>query len=178
MFLLLWEVPGLQPKMVIEPSPPSTPRMLRWGVLFFRLGSGVGACFYDDTFFSWWDRQDFAIDDYCFSDVDFWNDPELVLPPDAQWGWIGKTSKFLYIHVFWRFYNIFICVWKWCLNIKCLLYADCGTPHPVGLPRVWRRGRDRNAEDMQRALQKVQRNLEHLCAGVPVTPLEDLLVPL
>ena len=44
----------------------------------------------------------------------------------------------------------------------------------MGLPRVRRRGRDRNAEDMQRALQKVRRNLEHLFAGVPATPIEDL----
>ena len=68
--------------------------MLRWGVLFFRLGGEVGARFYDEAFFSWWDRQVCAIDDYCFSDLDFWNDPELVLPPNAQWGRIGKTSKF------------------------------------------------------------------------------------
>lgn len=80
--------------MVIEPSPLSAPRMLRWGVLFFRLGGRVGARFYDEAFFSWWDRQVCAIDGYCFSDVDFWNDLELVLPPDTQWGWIDKTSKF------------------------------------------------------------------------------------
>ena len=86
--------------MVIEPSPPMAPQMLRWGVLFFRLGGGVGARFYDEAFFSWWDRQVCAIDDYCFSDVDFQNDPELVLPPDAQWGWLGETSKLLYIQVF------------------------------------------------------------------------------
>ena len=44
----------------------------------------------------------------------------------------------------------------------------------MGLPRVRRRGRDRNAGDMQRALQKVRRNLEHLCKGVPATPIEYL----
>jgi len=92
------KVPGLQPKMVIEPSPPMAPRMLRWGVHFFRLGGGVGARFYDEAFFSWWDRQVMAIDDYCFADVDFRNDPELVLPPDAQWGRIGMTSKFFCIY--------------------------------------------------------------------------------
>ena len=59
-----------------------------------------------------------------------------------------------------------------------MTYADCGTPRPIGLPRVRRRGRDRNAEDMQRSLTKVRRNLEHLCAGVPATPVEDLPAPL
>jgi hypothetical protein len=65
-------------------------------------------------------------------------------------------------------------VTKWCLISKCFSTADCGTPRPIGLPRVRRRGRDRNAEDMQRSLTKVRRNLEHLCAGVPATPIEDL----
>ena len=88
------KVLGLQLKMVVELPPPSVPRMLRWGVMFFRLGGGVSARFYDDAYFNWRDRQVCGIDDYCFSDIDFHNDPELVLPPDAQWGRIGKTSKF------------------------------------------------------------------------------------
>jgi len=107
------KVPGLRPKMVIEPSPPMAPRMLRWGVLFFRLGGGAGSRFYDDAFFSWWDQQVIGIDDYCFADVDFRNDPELVLPPDAQWGRIGMTFKifvfmytsFLFCFLFLKFYN-------------------------------------------------------------------------
>jgi len=65
------KVPALQPKIPLELPPPSVPRMLRWGVVFYRLGGGVSARFYDDSFFSSWDRQAYAIDDYFFCDIDF-----------------------------------------------------------------------------------------------------------
>ena len=44
-----------------------------------------------------------GIDDYCFADVDFRNDPELVLPPDAQWGRIGMTFKNFVFFVYTSF---------------------------------------------------------------------------
>jgi len=78
------KVPTLQPKITLELPPPTVPHMLRWGVVFYRLGGGVSVRFYDDSFFSWWDRQAYAIDDYYFCDFDFRQDPNLVLPVDAQ----------------------------------------------------------------------------------------------
>jgi len=68
--------------------------------VFYRLGGGEGPLTFNDAFFSWWDRQAYAIDDYCFSEVDFRNDPELVLPPDAQWGRIGEFKNVLYLQIF------------------------------------------------------------------------------
>lgn len=52
--------------------------------------------------------------------------------------------------------------------------GDVGTPRPIGLPQSRRRYMDRTAEDMQRTLQPIPRNLEVLCADVHVTLIEDL----
>ena len=94
------KVTGLQPRIPLELPPPSVPRMLRWGVVFYRHGGGEGPHTFNGYFFNWWDRQAYAIDDYCLSEVDFHNDPKLVLPPDAQWGRIGEFKKFLYLQNF------------------------------------------------------------------------------
>lgn len=74
------------PVVYNELPPPNVVRLLRWGVVFYRLGGGEGPRTFNDDFFSWWDHQDYATDDYCFNEVDFCNDPELILPPNTQWG--------------------------------------------------------------------------------------------
>jgi hypothetical protein len=56
--------------------------MGRWADLMKRLGGGdVPRTAFDDDFFSWWDQQIIAIDDYPYAGLDFRGDPDLVLPP-------------------------------------------------------------------------------------------------
>ena len=50
---------------------------------------------YNDTFFDWLDPQILMIDDYAYDELDFCNDPDLVLPEGSQWGELGKKDIFL-----------------------------------------------------------------------------------
>ena len=60
---------------------------------------------YDVVFFRWLDDQILMIKDYTYAGTDFRGDPDLQLPPGAQWGDIGKKKgpkmliAFLYFHV-------------------------------------------------------------------------------
>jgi len=65
--------------------------MGRWANLMKHLGGAdIPRTAFDDDFFSWWDQQIIAIDDYPYAGLDFRGDPDLVLPPTATWGNIGK----------------------------------------------------------------------------------------
>jgi len=84
-------VPALRPRVPVSISAPRDPRMGRWADLMKRLGGGeVPRTAFDDDFFSWWDQQIIAIDDYPYAGLDFRGDPDLALPPTAAWGDIGK----------------------------------------------------------------------------------------
>jgi hypothetical protein len=85
------KVPALRPRVAVPISSPRDPRMGRWADLMKRLGGGeVPRNAFDDDFFAWWEQQIIAIDDYPYAGLDFRGDPDLVLPPDAAWGEIGK----------------------------------------------------------------------------------------
>ena len=46
---------------------------------------------FDDEFFTWWDQQIIAVDDYPYASMDLRGDPDLALPPNAAWGDIGNN---------------------------------------------------------------------------------------
>ena len=95
------KVPALRPRVAVPISSPRDPRMGRWADLMKRLGGGeVPRNAFDDDFFAWWEQQIIAIDDYPYAGLDFRGDPDLVLPPDAAWGEIGKI-----IMIFYDFYD-------------------------------------------------------------------------
>ena len=49
------------------------------------------------TFFHLIERQMVYIDDYAYVETDFWNDPDMVLPPGGRWDIdLGKKTIFLY----------------------------------------------------------------------------------
>lgn len=77
----------------------------RWVDLMNRLGGGeVPRTTFDHDFFLWWEEQVIATMDYSYAGMDFIADPDLVLPPDAAWGAIGKIiSKFLMLFDFFGF---------------------------------------------------------------------------
>ena len=57
-------------------------------------GSEVPRTTWDDEFLQWWAEQVIAVEDYPYAGMDFWGDPDLVLPPGAAWGTIGKIAIF------------------------------------------------------------------------------------
>ena len=50
---------------------------------------------YNDTFFDWMEPQILMIDDYAYVELDFHNDPNLVLPKGSQSGELGRKYIFL-----------------------------------------------------------------------------------
>ena len=69
-------------------------------------GGGRVKVKYDARFFRWLEDQILMIEDYAYAGTDFRGDPDLPLPPGAQWGDIGKKKDpkmlivFFYFHVF------------------------------------------------------------------------------
>ena len=84
-------IPALRLRVAVSISTPRDPRMGRWADLMKRLGGGeVPSTTFDDGFFTWWDHQIIAVDDYPYVGLDFRGDLDLALPPNAAWGEIGK----------------------------------------------------------------------------------------
>ena len=52
---------------------------------------------YNDEFFDWLRPQILMIDDYAYVNLEFWGDPDLVLPEGFQWGNLGKKDILLFI---------------------------------------------------------------------------------
>ena len=67
---------------------------------------------YDDAFFNWLGLQILMIDDYAYAGLEFWGDPDLVLPEESQWGDLGKKG-ICFLQCFYEFfffkYLIFLC---------------------------------------------------------------------
>ena len=66
------------------------PRMLRWVEIMARTGVDRGKVKFGAPFFRWMNDQILMIEDYAYAGTDFRGDPNLPLPPSAQWGDIGK----------------------------------------------------------------------------------------
>ena len=65
--------------------------MGRWAKLMKCLGGrDVPRTAFDNDFFSWWEQQIIAMDDYPYAGMDFRGDLGLALPLDAAWGEIGN----------------------------------------------------------------------------------------
>ena len=45
---------------------------------------------YDDDFYTWWEQQLLALEQFPYAEMDFQGDPDLVLPPGGAWGELGK----------------------------------------------------------------------------------------
>ena len=58
-----------------------------------RIGAGRGKVKFRDPFFRWLRDQLLMVEDYTYVGIDFSGDPDLPLPPGAQWGNIGKKQK-------------------------------------------------------------------------------------
>ena len=60
---------------------------------------------FSDTFFEWFNCQEMVFAECPYAGMDFWGDPDLVLPAGEQWGVIGKISDHITIYCF---YNVLV----------------------------------------------------------------------
>jgi hypothetical protein len=65
---------------------------------------------FDDKFFDWWSRQIPAIEDYPYAGIDFSRDPDMVVPPGAVRGELGKFLIFIVFNFYLLLYISFFFV--------------------------------------------------------------------
>ena len=81
----------MSPAIPLHVRYPRQPRLSRCGDIFLRQGGGdIVHRMYDDDFYTWWERQVLALEQFPYAGMDFRGDPDLVLPPGGVWGEIGK----------------------------------------------------------------------------------------
>ena len=89
------KIPALRRRVISTISSPRDPRIARWADMMKRLGgSEVPRTTWDDEFFQWWGEQIITVEDYPYVGMDFRGDLDLVLPPGAAWGTVGKFAIF------------------------------------------------------------------------------------
>ena len=89
-YFSLERIPLMQPQLVsLGVSGPRDPRMQIWVDLMAR-HAGQSLITFTPKLFEWLDRQDMDITEYPYSEMDFCEDTDLMLPVGAQWGAIGK----------------------------------------------------------------------------------------
>ena len=81
----------MSPAIPLQVRSPRQPRLSQWGDIFLRQGGGdIVHSVYDADFYTWWERQLLALEQFPYAGLDFRGDPELVLPPGGAWGEMGK----------------------------------------------------------------------------------------
>ena len=81
----------MSPAIPLQVRHPHHPRLSQWGDIFLRQGGGyIVHNVYDDDFYTWWERQLLALEQFPIAGMDFRGDPDLFLPPGGIWGEMGK----------------------------------------------------------------------------------------
>ena len=95
----LERIPLLQPQHIALDVPsPTEPRMQRW-VHHMSRHAGQSQISFSVTFFGWFERQEMYFSEYPYAGMDFWGDPDSVLPAGERWGALGNiltTSLFMF----------------------------------------------------------------------------------
>ena len=86
-------VPRLSPRVYIAPHGVWDLAQRCWANVMCRLGGGRVAKPYPIDFFPWWRRQLIAIDEYPYAWIKIYGDPNMPLPPGADYGDIGNESQ-------------------------------------------------------------------------------------
>ena len=71
--------------------------------MLLRLGGGTAPSAFDSAFFHWWSEKLIVVEDYSYEGIDFRQDYDLALPPDARWGPEGKKT-----FMFFDLYDVFV----------------------------------------------------------------------
>ena len=81
----------MSPAISLQVRSPRQPRLNRWGEIFLcHRGGDIVQSVYDDDFYTWWEQQLPALEQFPYAGLDFRGDPDLILPPGAIWGDMGK----------------------------------------------------------------------------------------
>jgi hypothetical protein len=88
---------GISPRTHVREHQRTWPTLIQWIELLTHLAGGAVFNPFSDDFFDWWARQIPTIEDYPYVGIDFSQDPDMVIPPDAMLGEIGKLFIFLVI---------------------------------------------------------------------------------
>ena len=80
--------------------------MVRWVEVMAHIGGGRAKVKFEAAFFRWLRDQILMIEDYAYTRTDFRGDPDLPLPPGAQWGDIGKKQNPKMVIMFLCFFYI------------------------------------------------------------------------
>ena len=91
-FFFDW-IPRLRTQVVFIELRARDPSMMRWVRIMARTRVGRGKVKFGGPFFRWLNDQILMIEDYTYEGTNFRGDPDLLLPPSAQWGDIGKKQK-------------------------------------------------------------------------------------
>ena len=67
--------------------------MLRWVRIMAHMGAVKGKVKFGARYFRWFNDQILMIEDYTYVGTDFRGDPDLPLPPNEQWGDMGKKQN-------------------------------------------------------------------------------------
>ena len=101
-------VPGLSPRVDVPLHGVRDLAQQHWADAMCRLGVGRVANPYPAKFFPWWQRQIVAIDDCPYAGIDFWGDPDMLLPPGSAYGDIGNESRPSLFFKFFELLNFFV----------------------------------------------------------------------
>ena len=58
--------------------------------------------YFSDAFFEWLNRKEMFYVECPYAGMDFWGDPDVVLPAGEKWGAIGKISDHITIYCFYN----------------------------------------------------------------------------
>ena len=103
------------------------PHMLMWVEIMAHTGGVRAKVKFEATFFHWPIDQILMIEDYAYVGANFKDDPDLPLPPSAQWGDIGKNQNPKMLIMFLYFY---ILCFLWVVTRPKILHADVGGVRP------------------------------------------------
>ena len=79
--------------MVFTELRARDPHMLRWVRIMSCTEASREKVKFGDPFFQWLSDQILMVEDYAYAGTDFRGDPDLQLPPDEQWGDMGKKQN-------------------------------------------------------------------------------------
>lgn len=88
----LERVPLLVPQQLsVEVGLPREPRIMRWVALMaHHPEEGSKVVRFSPKYFHWLSNQLFVIQDFPYDEMDYHNDPDMILPPGELWDDSGK----------------------------------------------------------------------------------------
>jgi hypothetical protein len=101
--LVAWfleRVPMFRPRILLGASGAREPRLRWWSTVFLRHGGGEGGNFFTAEAAQVWWQMSQVILWYPYVGVDFWDDPDMVLPPGEVFDHQGMLMMLMYMFLY------------------------------------------------------------------------------